>query len=379
MPSGVGATTIANDPSAQGLPFAPDPGAFFAQTERNEWTAQTFAAPGSGLTARQQLPQVGVMAKLTILFVGTVDVTLGTAGTAVTAGHYPYGLIDQFVLSANAQNDLISVSGADLYAMRAVRHPGYVPNDTVDVFPGGVGPGNNIAADGDIVLTWEVPIAIDDTTLVGALYAQSPALHLEARLRQAVTTDLIVDTNTGAATTITGTFFYMVTGFDIPLAGDAQSKRLIVPDLSRLHGIQAHQQTLNAVGENRAPLIRTNGQLDRLLFVCWEANPAASVADEILHLESDANDIDGFRIEYGAAQRPLDYNPAHFLAARNLDDYADALPGGYNAIDLLAQNPPRDVILMTGVTDLTAVVTVNAGVVLTGTAAIRLVQETLMG
>jgi len=378
MPTGVGATTVANDPSTQGLPFVADPAAFFASTERNVWTAAQFGAPGDGVTERRQLPATGILAKLKIVFVGTVDVTNGTAGTTTSTDLWPYGLIDQLVISANAQNDIISCSGNDLMALRHVRHPGFlIANDTHDVYTGGLGAAHAVT-DGDLILTWEVPVAIDPATLVGALYAQSRAMYLELRLRQAMTADLLVIGGTAIAPVIAGTFFVEVESFDIPLVGDAKSRNLVVPDLSRLHGYQAHLVPITAVGETRAPLIQTNGQLDRLIFQAWEATPYADATDRVLSAEPDAAELDAVRMEYGAAQRPLDYNPAGFLMGANIEHYGHALPQDYYAIDLLAENPPRDVILMTGVTDLNLVVTLNAAVVLAAGSAVHMVQETLL-
>lgn len=378
MPTGVGATTVANDPSTQGLPFVADPAAFFASTERNVWTATQFAAPGEGATERRQLPATGILAKLKVMFVGTINVTNGTAGTTTSTGLWPYGLIDQLVVSANAQNDIISASGNDLMALRHVRHPGYtIAGDTHDVVGAGVGAAN-LLADSDLVLTWEVPIAIDAATLVGALYAQSRAMYLELRIRQAMVADLTVIAGTAIAPVIDGVFFVEVESFDIPLVGDAKQRNLVVPDLSRLHGFQAHLVPVAAVGETRAPLIQTNGQLDRLLFQVWEATPYGDATDRYLSAEPDAGELDAVRIEYGAAQRPLDYNPAGFLMGANIEHYGAALPLDYYALDMLAENPPRDVILMTGVTDLNLIPTVNAAVVLAAGSAVRIAQETLL-
>ncbi len=378
MPTGVGAVTVANDPSTQGLPFVADPAAFFASTERNVWTAAQFAAPGQGATERRQLPATGILAKLKIMFVGTVDVTNGTAGTTTSTGLWPYGLIDLLVVAANAQNNIIQCSGNDLMALRHVRHPGYtIAGDPHDVIPGGVGAAN-LVTDSALVLTWEVPIAIDAATLVGGLYAQSRAMYLELQLRQAMTADLLVIAGTATAPAIAGTFFIEVESFDLPLIGNAEKRSLVVPDLSRLHGFQAHNVPLPAVGETRAPLIQTNGQLDRLLFQVWNATPYADATQRFLTAEPDIVGIDAVRIEYGAAQRPLDYAPAGFLLGANIEHYGGAIPLRYLAIDLLAENPPRDVILMTGVTDLTLIPTVNAAVVLAAGSAVRMAQETLL-
>lgn len=375
MPTGVGATTLVNDPRAQGVMFAPDPAAFFELTEKNEYTAFTIDAPGSGSSATRQLPQSGVLSHLRVMFVGNIGSTPGT-GAITTTSKWPYGFLDQLVLSANAQNDLISVNGTDLDVLRAIRHPGYKPNDDLDLIPGGVGAGQTLTGDDDVVLTWDVPIAIDDVSLIGALYAQSPSMSLQLRLRQAVTTDLLVVSGNATIDSITGTFYVMVTSFDIPLSS-GQDPRLIVPDLSRLHGVQAHETPYSNTGEVRAPLIRVNGQLDRLIVQATQQDPAGQVTDQYLTADPDADEIDAIRIEYGAAQRPLDYQPAGFLKMKNINDYADSLPYSALAFDFLAENAPRDVILMAGVTDLVCVPTINSAVTVSGGAAVRLVQETL--
>lgn len=376
MPSGVGATTLVNDPRAQGVAFAPDPAAFFELTERNEYQAFSMVVPGSGATAMHELPKAGVLSKIWVLFVGIITTTLG-GGTVTTTSRWPYGFIDRVSLSANAQNDLHTYNGLDAHVLRAVRNPGFVPNDDVDLVPGGLGAGQTLANGANtLVLGWEIPVAIDDVSLIGALYAQSPSMNLQLNVRQAVTTDLLVAAGGATVDSITGTFFVQVTSFDIPIT-TGESPRLITPDLSRLHGVQAHDVPYSNTGEVRSPLIRVNGQLDRLLVAVSQANPAGNVAEQFLAATADAVGIDAIRIEYGAAEKPLDYNPAHFLAWKNLDHYADALPGRYLAFDFLAENAPRDVILMAGVTDLVCIPTVNSAVVVGGGAAVRLVQETL--
>lgn len=376
MPTGVGATTLVNDPRAQGVNFAPDPAAFFELTERNEYTPIQGDIPGSGSAFNRQLPQAGVLSGLKVLFVGTITTTLG-AGSVTTTSRWPYGFLDRVSLSANAQNDLISANGCDLHVLRAIRNPGFVPNDDLDLVPGGIGAGQTLANGANpIVLGWEIPVAIDDVSLIGSLYAQSPSMNLQLILRQAVTTDLLVAAGGATIDSVTGTFYVEVTSFDIPIT-TGENPRLITPDLSRLHGINAVAVPYSNTGDVRAPLIRVNGQLDRLLVNTSMADPAGEVTDQFLSAAADADEIDAIRIEYGAAEKPLDYNPAHFLAWKNLDHYADALPYEYLAFDFLAENAPRDVILMTGVTDLVCVPTIDSTVVVGAGASVRLVQETL--
>ena len=382
MPSGVGAITVVNDPSTNALPFVFDPASFFELTEKNVYTAHTFGSLGvNGGTENRQLPQAGVLAMIRIMFEGTLTTTIGT-GTTLSAARWPYGLIDSFILSVNAQNDVFSVNGTDLAALRSIRNPGIIPEDDHDTFPGAIGPGNAIATGAqDVVLTWEVPIAIDATTLIGAIYAQSPAMNLQARLRQAdLGADLIEITGNATIDSLTGTWSMQVTSFDVPLSAGEQPA-LIVPDLERLHAVQATQTNFAAVGEVRHSLIRGNGQLDRLLLQYASADPRTDVsADAWYRTDPDLNEIDSVRIEYGNAQRPLDYNPAGYLLSENIQDYADRLPYGYVVMDFLSENPPRDIIQMQGVTDLTVVTQVNAAAGAPAAGAhVRAVQEMLIG
>ena len=54
-----------------------------------------------------------------------------------------------------------------------------------------MGGGDDIAVGSyDLSLTWEVPIAMDDTTLIGSLYAQSASSSIQARVSKALMADL---------------------------------------------------------------------------------------------------------------------------------------------------------------------------------------------
>lgn len=382
MPSGTGATTVANNPSINGLAFVFDPAAFFELTERNVYTAHTFDSLGvGGGSENRQLPQAGVLARLRIMFVGTLTTTIG-AGSTTSAARWPYGLLDQLVLSVNAQNDVYSVNGTDLHALWANRNPGAAAHDDADTFPGAIGPGNAIATGAqDVVLTWDMPIAIDPVTLIGSIYAQSPAMNLQLRMRQAdLAADLIQAAGGATIDSLTGVWSVQVTSFDVPLsAGDQPA--LIVPDLQQLHSVQATQTNFSAVGEVRHSLIRGNGQLDRLLVQYASADPRTDTsADAWYRADAELNEVDAVRIEYGNAQRPLDFNPAAFLLSRNIEDYAGRLPYGYLSLDLLVDNPPRDIINMQGVTDLTLVSQINAAAGAPAAGAhVRAVQEMLIG
>ncbi|KKM13867.1 hypothetical protein LCGC14_1711880 [marine sediment metagenome] len=377
MPTGVGANTLANDPRAGAIQFVTDPGAFFELTEKKVFTPIVISpTPGSGVSRTVDFPASGIIAMIRVIFDGDLTTTDGT-GAVTTSDLWPYGLLDEFVLGTGASTDVIRVSGQQLHALKAVRNPGFIPQDTADVIPDGIGAAIAITTGANpITLTWDVPVAIDPVSLIGALYSQSANLTVQARIREAVITDLLTVSGNATIDSLTGTWFMQVTSFEVPIAGE-DAPKLVVPDLSRLHGIHSHRVQFSNTGDVRAPLIRRNGQLDRLLFRVFDSTPEGAVTSQLLRGEADAIGLDRVRLEYGGSETPLDYNPTHFLASQNVADYADALPDGFYALDFLIENAPRDVILMSGVTDLTLIPTVASGATVAGGARVEVVQESL--
>ena len=380
MPSGVGASTLVNDPPVSGVQFVVDPAAFFDMTERNVYTARRLTSPGSGGSLNDDLPQAGVLAHLQIIFEGQLSTTLG-GGTITTSNNFPYGLLDEFVLSVNAQNDVYSIRGTALHAFDRLRAAnGFFGNDTLDVFPSSTVGVGGVVPDGasqDLVLTWDIPISIDPTSLVGAIYAQSSGINLQVRIREAVHTDLMVLAGGAVIDSLTGVFTIRVTSFDVPVSGGEQPM-LVVPDTSRLHAVQGLRTAFSSSGEIPHDLVRGNGQLDRLVFTIADRNPAGTVTDSVMLADADANELESVRIEYGNAQRPLVYDPAHGLAQDNLRAYGQRLPYGFLAFDFLLENAPRDIIQMAGVTDLRLIPTLNSGVSVAAGAETYAVQEMLI-
>jgi hypothetical protein len=73
-------------------------------------------------------------------------------------------------------------------------------------------------------LVYKVPVAMDDTTLVGALYAQSEATNLTYKISTAALSD--VGSFTGTAPTITGTVFLEEEIFEVPYDPSIQIRLL---------------------------------------------------------------------------------------------------------------------------------------------------------
>jgi len=361
MPVGTGAETLSHVPSQ---PFTTDPAAFFQMTKKNVLTPRTIATPGEGKFFNQALLQTGIVSKLLVKFEGTL--TVATAA-ATTSDQWPYNLLKFFNLSANGANDLWSVDGIDLHVLRFCRYPSYV--EKVDVFPGTVGGGNLVAVGTYTVsLTWEIPIAMDDTSLVGALYAQSSATNLQVRGQQALNADLFSANPANA--TIAGNWTITEVLFDVPYGPEGQ---LIVPDLSRLHGFNVVEVPIVNTGETRIPLIRSQGQLSRLF-----ASVRRSAAARLSALPNAASTakLDAVRLEYGGNQRPYVFDPASLLLSINNQHYGAVAPYDRLVFDFVRENAPRDVILMAGVTELAVVPKVGSGVTVSG-GSVRTVQETL--
>jgi hypothetical protein len=362
MPSGVGAVTLQTIPSE---PFVTDPNLFFQMTEKNVVTAKTLTAPTPGGFTTTNLLQTGIVSKLVISFVGQMVVS---TASVTTSNEWPYKALGAFNLSANGQNDLFNCNGIDLHTLRYIKYPAY--KDATDQFPGTVGGGDTVTVGTYALnLTWEVPIAMDDTSLVGSLYAQSSSTNLQIRLALAQLSDLFSANPANVA--ITGQFNIQETYFEIPYNAQGQ---IVVPDLSRLHGFNATEGGFTNTGETRLPLIRSAGQLSRLLFSgYYGVNNRLSAAPNA----ATTKKLDALRLEYGGNKRPFVYDPLALQLALNNQHYGSTPPYDRVVLDFVKENPIRDIIMMQGVTELALVPRVNSGVTVAAPAAFRTVQETL--
>lgn len=363
MPLGTAAQTVTNLPSE---PYVVDPGSFFAQTKKNVTTPRNAATPGPGLFVPFTLLQTGIVSMVRLTFVGTL--TVATAAVT-TSDQWPYNLMKNFNLSVNGQANLWATEGCDHQVLRDIAYPAYT--EQTDTFPGTMGGGNSVGTGTyNLYLTWEVPVAIDQTSLVGSLFAQSPQTNIALNVGQALNSDLF-SANPGNAT-IAGTWYVTETFFEIPY--DSQG-RLIIPDLSMMHGVTATLPAITNTGDNRLELVRTAGQLERLLFTVRSSNTNRISASGNA---AASNKIDAVRLEYGGNQRPYVWNPATLLASQNNEDYGTQLAYNYLAIDTLKQNPVRDAIVMAGLTELALVVTVDPSVTITaGQGSARVIEEIL--
>lgn len=386
-PIGVGAEAPVQQLAAPGGVVI-NPDAFFARTEprtRTPFTDNSQGVAGGAIEPRR-LPSSGVHAKLNLTFEGVLTVTLG-GGTVTTGPRWPYGLVDAYGLEADLRTDVYRATGLDLHALKAARHPGSIAvggGGLVDTIPGGFGPGNAIV-DGasNVVLSWEIPIALDDALLIGSLFAQSDQVTIEQVLRQAPLADLLVAAGAATIDSLTGTWSTSIDTYTLPMVGAASQNgqgggvTIVAPDVSVYHAVIAKEEPFTAPGDIEVSITRGAGQLDRLFVQARSDTDRGVTTNPYLSTFPGATGIESVTLRYGAGNEPRIFNPAHVLRERASKHYGHDLPYRYLVLDNLAENPPRDVINMPGVTDLEVVVNVGAGVGV-GAGNVRVVAEMLL-
>lgn len=266
---------------------AVNPSAFFANTRRQNLlmkTISTFA--GLGSTDLIPILQTGILSHLRIRVFGTVTATIGT-GTIATTFKWPYNLIRQLRFTANGQSNLISVSGT---ALKAYTQASRLPIDDrgVSNFFGGASPGTAFVQ-GTLAeaseswglgsgvtgipgaptvysfdLIYEVPIAYDDVTLLGAIFAQTQSTDLECAIDWAPQSDIFALTGNAtvavaASATVEGTVY------TIPSVNGG----IVIPNLSAFHSLtESRAPNAISVGLNEITLAGqgVGRQLMKLMF-----------------------------------------------------------------------------------------------------------------
>lgn len=359
MPTGTGAIAIRNLPVTK---YLINPGLFNQLTSRVIFDPINYALPASGNYQNTQLLQVGIVSSINLLIVGTITTT-GSAVSIAPTKHYPYNMIS-VQISGNGQNNFISCDGWDLTLRLRAANRAYV--DGISTFPAvGASPFTTAAAVA-FTLAYKIPIAMDDTTLVGALYAQSEATNLVLKITTRTVTDMFAVTTGTIA--VTGTVYIEEEIFEVPY--DPQHPdTLIIPDLTVLHGLVSNDNAVASQTTLDTQLFRINGQLERLFFYTVDLTTAAT---PIWTLTATYNQA---QLIYGSNQNPYTFNPMNFERFRNNRDYRVILDNGLFCLDFVADNPARDLVLLEGVTNLR--LRTQYATAPTGGSYVHFVQETL--
>jgi len=283
---------------------AVDPNVFAQYTRRIRFPMRSATAiAGLGASDQVQLKKTGVIAALEVRMAGSVVIG-GTIGTTTMSYEWPYNLVKAFKLTVNGQSTLIDARGLDVKVnefmidkniddrgvSQRVGSTTAITQGTLSLSHedwGGTGaasnymaPGTNVAAIGTypIDLTYVVPVAANQVTLIGALFGQSQATNINLEVVYGSQTDLFSAVGASATVSFTGVTMD-ITGlaYTIPVV----QGMTVVPDLSVLHGLSHVQNPITASGETEFYLAGTgNGrQLLRMFYnVYSSAAPLAHTA-----------------------------------------------------------------------------------------------------
>lgn len=368
MPAGTNAIRESSLPPAGGVMLNLD--AFRERTQKRKRTHETVDHPGLGQSWQRQLPQYGIHTELEIRFVGTITTVKGS-GTVTTTDQWPYNLLKTFLGRINSQ-DRFNCSGIDLHVLEYISYPAFEPLS--DAFPGSIGGGDTISTDltdEPLELHWSVPWAADPHTFAGAVYAQSGNFNALLQGVVAAEADLFALTS-DAAVTIDGEWKLIPKSFEVPQNTDGAL--IVPPGVQRLHMLNAFPTSFAGTGMKRVELVNADAQLLRLLCSFRsDTDQRLSAAPD----EAAATKLDRLTLFHGAAEEPLDYDPASSLRTENNRHYGGILPFERLVFDTQREDGVRDAIYMQGLTELAVRFGVNSAVTVTNGES-RLVQEVLI-
>lgn len=369
-----------------------NPAEFFRLTRRLTILEKNLAAfAGLGSTDTIPILQTGVLSGIMVQFSGQVVITLG-GGTAATTGRWPYDMARAMRFTANGQSNLINCHGGALKA-REIMARGDLTDRGVVRGVGGASPGTQVnqgtlslntenwgvgqsvtaipGATYPIELEWYVPIAFDDLTLQGAIFAQTSATDLFLAIDWAPITDLFQ--LTGAATAVvTGSINAFATLYTIP---QAPTGDIIIPDLSVFHSMIESRVSTLGNGDNE---VRLSGQgvgkqLLRIFGRTWNNGTTTQVP-----LPVNTTNYGQMLWRFGGNDTPEIYNNGNAFSHRveKLYDSDLCTYAGWWSHDFCAENAFRDSVDEGTATELRFLINIQNGVTLTNAFA-EYVQETV--
>jgi len=219
-----------------------------------------------------------------------------------------------------------------------------------------------------VELEWFIPIAFDEVTLTGAIFAQTSATDLNLAIDWAPPTDLFVLTGTATAT-LTGSLVLEGRLFSIPQGRDGN---IIIPDLSVFHSIiESRQATVNN-GDNE---IRFAGQGVGKQMLRWYGQTWNGATPAPLPVNS--TNYNNILWRFGANDTPETYSNgfAHNHMTERTFDCDLGTSAGFYGYDFVSENAFRDSVDEALATELRFLVNIANAVSLTN-ASIEYVQET---
>jgi hypothetical protein len=345
---------------------------FMQLTERQAMPQQSVAIAGLNKKQRLLIEKVGVIARVRLVLNFKFKTQAGKTPT-LNPG-FPWKVLREIAMQANGVTGIIDCSAATLQ----MRRDRVYRNPTSAIIKGPQG-GKKLAAATtyECKLAVEIPIAHDMSSLLGSLLAQNEQTGLSFLLYWASEEEIVNEAN--SIEKFEGELEWDTTVFSIGSTVQGNKEYTVLPDLSAFHGLTEQEINLVGTGNQRAELVRTEGQL-----LCYSAVVTNGAGNkEVLSPEEWTR----FKLEYGGNKDPLVWEPANSLWEENADDYNGPLIIGgeaneptkglpFLAVDQERDNAMRDMIIPTDLIELRAVLGIPASFS-PSSARIFTTQETL--
>lgn len=338
-----------------------DPGTFYQATRRLRYAMRSVASiTGLGSTDSVQLRQTGIVAGLEVRVTGTV--TFGGTITGTTMSYrWPYNLVSAFRLSANGQSQLINANGLQIkyleFASNNDLNDRGITRSTVatTISQGSLstnaedwgtsssnklGPGVTVPATGvyTVDLDYFIPVAADQVSLVGSVFAQSAATNLTLDVQWETQANLLT---LGGSATFSQALQWGVTGvvYSIP----AVNGKAVIPDLSQFHQVASTRVAGQGQGDNEL-LLPGTGVGRKLLRVLWQVYTGSGIASAPLPVTS--TNFGNVAWRYGGSDQPEGFpsgTPLRYLNERQTCVDGGAF-WGVGMWDFASQFALRDVV-----------------------------------
>ena len=375
-----------------------NPAAFQAATRRQNLKVKALSSiAGFGYTDNIPMLQTGIISAINVRVTGTITVTLG-GGTCATTYRWPYGLIKALRFSANGQSNLINCDGwflrAWALANRSNRDDRGIPQGIGGASPGtatyqgtmsmasenwGLGQGVTAIVGAPTVYTVDldffVPVAYDQTSLLGAVFAQTTSSALSVSIDWESSANLFV--LTGAATAVPALSAYVeATVYTIPAVGGG----IVVPNLNTFHSLV--QNRISPTVSNGLNEVTWAGQGvgRQTMRSTFRITNNAGASGTFVPLAQNVTNFGEIYWRYGGNTTPEDFQDGKRLALWNEELYNTYLGlQGFGYFDYSSLWAPRDSIDEGSVTALRTGFTIQNGVTLTNAYGEYCLEELVAG
>lgn len=368
---------------------------FYAGTRRQRIplvTNRTWS--GLGSTDSIAIRRTGILANLHVTVTG--DLVTAAAQPAGVTFRWPYDLLRNIKFSANGQANLISSSGRNLKFRELANENALDDRGVSRNFGGSTITSGSLSLDSDVwgaapgvqtaasqtqsfELSFKVPVAYDDKSLIGAVFAQTTASDLQLDLSWANTSDLFVTTGGNFVPSLNNVKFSVSAEvYTIPLSPDGSP---IVPDLRMFHQLtQVSPVEQPGVGDNEFTLSgQTPGrQLMRVWFTTW--NPVSLFSTNVPKpLAINSTNYGEIGWKFGGNDTPEVYQGLEL--ARINERIYNSNVGKYHGIaclDFASKFAMRDSIDLGAASELRLTMQLLSGASLTSPTKVEYVQELML-